>query len=93
MDAAAAERCGLVTGLHANTDLMPAALAMAQRIASRAPLSVEATKVLASRACDLSREEAAEIQRSEIERLRASDDHREAIAAFREKRDPVFRRK
>jgi enoyl-CoA hydratase/carnithine racemase len=93
MDAAAAERCGLVTGLHANTDLMPAALAMAQRIASRAPLSVEATKVLASRACDLSREEAAEIQRSEIERLRASDDHREAIAALREKRDPVFRLK
>ena len=93
VDAATAERYGLVTGLHADADLMPAALALAQRIASRAPLSVEATKALASRACDLSRDEAADIQRSEVERLRASDDHREAVAAFREKRDPIFRRK
>ncbi len=93
VDAQTAEHYGLVTGVHAEADLMSAAIELAQRIASRAPLSVEATKSLAGKASDLSRQEATAIQRTVLEQLRGSDDHREAVAAFREKRDPAFHRR
>jgi enoyl-CoA hydratase len=91
-DAATAERYGLVTGIHAPADLAAAALALAGRIASRAPLSVEATKRIASRAIDLPPAEAAEALQKEFELLVRSADHAEALAAFGEKREPNFGR-
>jgi len=91
-DAETALRCGLVTALHAPDDLKPAAMALAERIASRAPLSVEATKRVASRAPDLTPDEANRMTAKEIKALRASMDHREAVAAFKERREPVFTR-
>jgi enoyl-CoA hydratase/carnithine racemase len=91
-DAETAERFGLVTALHAPDALREAAVALAVRIASRAPLSVEATKRIASLAGDLSPEEAAPVQGREISVLRHSNDHKEAVRAFREKRDPNFTR-
>lgn len=93
IDAATAEHYGLVTGLHAPEDLRGEAIKLAQRIASRAPLSVEATKQIADRASDMSPGEAAVVQGDILKGLRASADHREAVAAFREKRDPVFQRR
>ena len=91
-DAETAERYGLVTGLHAPEHLRPAAIALAERIASRAPLSVEATKRTATRAPDLSPEDANAMLGQEVRALRRSADHKEAVAAFRERRDPVFTR-
>jgi enoyl-CoA hydratase/carnithine racemase len=91
-DAETAERYGLVTGLHAPEELRPAAIALAQRIASRAPLSVEATKRTAGRAVDMSPDEAAAMLGDELRVLRRSNDHKAALAAFRERRDPVFTR-
>ena len=91
-DAETAERYGLVTGLHAADDLRPAAIALAERIASRAPLSVEATKRTATRAPDLSPEDANRMLGQELRVLRRSNDHKAAVAAFRERRDPVFTR-
>ena len=92
-DAETAERYGLVTGVYAPGDLRASAIALAERIASRAPLSVEAVKRTARRAPDLSPEEANAIWGEEQRVLRASDDHRAAVAAFRERRDPVFTRR
>ena len=92
-DAKTAERYGVVTGLYAPDDLLPAAIALAARIASRAPLSVEATKRIAGRAPDLSPEDAGKLSADELRVLSRSDDHREALAAFREKRDPAFNRR
>ncbi|MFC3080513.1 enoyl-CoA hydratase/isomerase family protein [Phenylobacterium terrae] len=89
-DAATAERFGLVTAVHEPEALMPAALALAERIASRAPLSVAAAKRVSSRAPDLSPEDADRMQAAELRVLRKSADHKEAVQAFREKRDPVF---
>jgi enoyl-CoA hydratase/carnithine racemase len=91
-DAETAERFGVVTALHAPHDLGDAAVALAERIASRAPLSIEATKRIATVAGDLSPEVAAPVQAKEIAVLRRSNDHREAVMAFREKRDPTFTR-
>ena len=93
IDAATAEHYGVVTGLHAPDDLLPAALAIAARIASRAPLSVEAAKRVATRAPDLSPEDAAAFQGQELRVLSRSEDHQEALAAFREKREPAFKRR
>ena len=90
--AAIAESWGLVTAVHEPEALRDAALALAARIASRAPLSVEASKRAAGRALDLSPEAAKAMAEQELPKLRASDDHREALQAFVAKRDPIFRR-
>lgn len=91
-DAETAERYGLVTGLHSAADLRAAAIMLAERIASRAPLSVEATKRTANRALDLSPEDWGAIAAPELRVLRKSADHKAAVVAFRERRDPVFTR-
>jgi enoyl-CoA hydratase len=91
-DAETAERYGLTTGLHAPDDLRPGAIALAERIASRAPLSVEATKRTAGRAPDMSPEDAGVMLGQELRVLRRSADHKAAVTAFRERRDPVFTR-
>ena len=91
-DAETAERYGLVTGLHAPAELRAAAIVLAERIASRAPLSVEATKRTANRAVDLSPQDANVMLGQELRVLRKSNDHKAAVAAFRERKDPVFTR-
>lgn len=92
IDAATADRFGLVTAVHAPGALLSEAVALAERIASRAPLSVEATKRTAARAPDMTPEEAVTLNAKELLVLGRSADHREALAAFVEKREPVFRR-
>jgi len=91
-DAETAERYGLTTGVYAPEALMPAALTLAERIASRAPLSVEATKRTANRAPDLCPEDANRMLGDELRVLRKSQDHKIAVAAFRERKDPLFTR-
>ena len=91
-DAETVHRYGLVTGLHRPDALRGEAVALAERIASRAPLSVEATKRTATRAPDLSPEDANRMLGAELRVLRKSNDHKAAVAAFRERRDPVFTR-
>ncbi|MCW5760983.1 MAG: enoyl-CoA hydratase/isomerase family protein, partial [Phenylobacterium sp.] len=91
-DAEMAERYGLVTGVHAPGALKGAAVTLAERIATRAPLSVEATKRTSHRALDLSPEESGRIWGEELRVLRRSNDHKAALDAFRERRDPVFTR-
>lgn len=91
-DAETAERYGLTTGVHAPDELIPAARTLAERIASRAPLSVEATKRTATRAPDLSPEDANRMLGAELRVLRKSNDHKIAVAAFRERKAPVFTR-
>lgn len=91
-DAETALLHGLVTSVHAPEDLEAAALALASRIASRAPLSVEAAKRHAGQAMDLTADEAARASAGDLKTLMASADHRAAIAAFLAKEEPVFTR-
>ncbi len=92
-DAETAYHFGLVTALHKPDSLMGAAQALAERIASRAPLSVEATKRLASQALDLAPADGMAAMARELIPLAQSQDHAEAVSAFLEKRPPLFRRR
>src|SRR5437763_1469991 len=91
-DAETAERDGVSPGLDAPDALRGAAIVLAERIASRARLSVEATKRTSNRALDLSAEDWGAIAAPELRVLRKSNDHHAAVAAFRERKDPVFTR-
>lgn len=93
VDADGALANGLVTEVYEPEALLDAAVALAARIASRAPLSVEATKRTASRAMDTDPAQAAASNAEEIAVLSASEDHADAVAAFAERRDPLFRRR
>ena len=92
VDAETALLYGLVTGVHLADELRAAALVLATRIATRAPLSVEATKRQSGRAYDLTPAEAQRASGDEVAILRASADHRAAVDGFLNKRSPTFTR-
>lgn len=89
-DPETALRYGLVTQVCAPADLLPQALALADRIATRAPLSVEATKRMIDKALDLDPEAGEAAFAAELPALFASADHAEAVARFNRKETPTF---
>lgn len=91
-DAATALRYGVVTRVFPPGELEPAAIRMAKRIATRAPLSIEATKRVTAKA-HLSPEEFDPIYWEELLGAIRSDDLQEGIAAFKERRQPAFERR
>ena len=91
-DAERALQAGLVTDVHDPHELLPAAQALAEQIASRAPLSVEATKEAVHRAAGLDDDGVARLHLEAFLRLRRSRDHVEALAAMSERRAPRFTR-
>ena len=92
-DAATAEKFGLVTAVYKPDHLEQEALALGEVIASRAPLAIEATKQIARQAFDLEASEAASLIKAQVLTLAQSDDHKNALVAFREKREPCFFRR
>lgn len=93
VDAARALADGLVTEIHDAETLLPSALSLASHIATRAPLSVEASKRMIDRAFDLGASQARDAIASEVQRLVASQDYAEGSAAFAERRSPDFKRR
>lgn len=93
VSAAEAERIGLVTEVVAPEALEAAALALAERIASRAPLAVEAAKRCANQAFELDAEAGAALFRREAAALAETDDHAAALTAFTAKQEPTFKRR
>ena len=92
IDARTALDWGLATALYEADDLAPRALNLALRIATRAPLSIEATKRMSGAAVDLDPQAAAQLNSDILSGLARSLDHQEALNAFRERRPPVFTR-
>jgi enoyl-CoA hydratase len=86
-------RWGLVTALHPPERLMEAAHELAQRIVTRAPLSVEATKGAVHLSRDATRDEAHEIMVERFLEMFRTDDHREAVAALLEHRPATYDRR
>ncbi|MEQ3549532.1 crotonase/enoyl-CoA hydratase family protein [Pseudonocardia nematodicida] len=89
--ASRAHEVHLVNRLTDPGGALDAALELAGAIARNGPLAVRATKAVLTRADDWSSAEAFERQREITEPVRSSEDAREGAAAFREKRDPVWR--
>ena len=93
IDAARALELGLINAVVPQAELIDAALALAARITSNAPLAVRATKRIAKGLADgtVVAEAAAWAQNtSEIRALLKSNDMREGAKAFAEKRPPVW---
>lgn len=89
-DAHEALRLGLVQEVMASEDLLPNALQLAERIAAQAPLGVAAT--LASARLAVLEGEAASVAtlHAQAHLLLGSDDAREGLAAFHERRPGTF---
>lgn len=85
-------RYGLVTAVYSADALMSEALTLAERIATRAPLSVEASKRMIGQAFDLTPDEAGAASGRELSVLTRSSDHKEGVRAFLAKGEPKFTR-
>ena len=81
---------GLVSEIVAREETLPAALALASEIAALPPLAVRAAKEAVNRAYELSLEAGLEFERRNFFNLFASEDQKEGMQAFIEKRPPQF---
>jgi enoyl-CoA hydratase len=77
---------GLVSAVTEAADLLPAARALAETIASRAPLAVAAAKRATGEGADQPLDEALGLERELFAALFASADQKEGMRAFLEKR-------
>jgi enoyl-CoA hydratase len=91
MDAAEAERCGLVSRVVPADKLMEEALKAADSIAAFSRPSVIATKEAVNRAFETSLQEGILFERRTFLALFATADQKEGMKAFVEKRKPAFR--
>jgi enoyl-CoA hydratase len=90
IDAATALEIGLVSRLVAHEDLLGKATELAGRIAANPPLAVQALKSGLRRALDPDWHEVGSWVSSQLARLFQTDDHREGVASFLEKRPPSY---
>jgi enoyl-CoA hydratase len=91
MDAAEAERCGLVARIVAADKLMEEALAAAKKIASFGRLSTIANKEAVNAAFETPMSEGLRLERRLFYSLFATEDQKEGMAAFIAKRAPDFK--
>jgi enoyl-CoA hydratase len=81
---------GLVAQVVASEDLLPAVFRLAAEIAAMPPLAVRAAKEAINRAYELSLEAGLEFERRNFFMLFASEDQKEGMRAFVEKRKPTW---
>ena len=91
MDAAEAERSGLVSRIVAVDKLMDEALAIGEKIASMSQASVKAAKESVNRAFETPLSEGLNVERNLFHGTFALDDRSEGMAAFIAKRPPAFK--
>ncbi len=82
---------GLVEQVVAREELLDAALAVARTFAERSPHALAVTKQLARETRDLPMAEGLRLEARAFARSLASEDGREGVAAFLEKRPPSWR--
>ncbi len=91
MDAAEAERSGLVSRVVPTDKLIDEALAAARKIAGQSPLAVLMNKELVQTAYETTLTAGVAIERRLFHSLFAFEDQKEGMAAFVEKRKPDFK--
>ncbi|ADW69989.1 enoyl-CoA hydratase-related protein [Granulicella tundricola] len=83
-------RLGLVDDIHPPANLLPAALALAKKIAAQAPLAVQACLEAVHQGADLPLNKALALEAHLFGRLSATEDKKEGTAAFLAKRPPTW---
>ncbi len=91
LSAAEAEAHGLVTRVVAREAVVTEALALAEQICALPPLAVMAAKEAVNRAFELSLEAGLEFERRNFFLLFSSEDQKEGMRAFVDKRPPEWR--
>ncbi|NNB12495.1 enoyl-CoA hydratase [Pseudomonas fragi] len=81
---------GLVSELTSAENLLPRALEIAHSITKNAPLAVRVSLQVIRRGADCGLDAALELERTAFRRVLLSEDFREGIAAFTEKRVPAY---
>ena len=90
MPAAEAHAAGLVTSVVPAAEVLPAALDLADRIAAMPPLAVRAAKRSVLAAAELPLTAGLRAERAAFFDLFATEDQREGMRAFMEKRPPAW---
>src|SRR5690606_8423276 len=90
IDAAEAERIGIVNKTVPDDQLLETALEMATRLARGPVFSMGMIKQLVMRGFEQNLPEHLSLASHAQDLARATDDHREGVRAFLEKRDPQF---
>lgn len=93
MDAEEAERAGLVSRVVPAKKLMEEAMATAAKIAEKSTLTLMAVKEAVNRSQETTLREGLLFERRLFHSLFATEDQKEGMAAFLEKREPHFRGK
>ena len=91
MDAAEAERSGLVSRILPAAELVDEALKVAKKIAAQAPLAVMMNKEMVNAAYETTLAQGVKLERRLFHSLFALEDQKEGMAAFVEKRKPEFK--
>ena len=91
MDAAEAERSGLVSRVVPTPKLIPEALTAARKIADKSQIAVKTVKESVNRAYETTLAEGLLFERRAFHALFATEDQKEGMAAFLEKREAQFR--
>jgi enoyl-CoA hydratase/carnithine racemase len=86
-----AERIGLVNAVVPAERLAAAALELAQRVAAQAPLAVRQAKHAIDAGLDVGLASGLDIEAVAYSRLVTTQDRVEGLAAFAEKRKPIYR--
>jgi len=90
IDADEAAAIGLVSRVVPHTELLPTALALAGRIAANPPLAVQRLKQGLRTALDPDWEALGQWVGASLGELFRTEDHREGVASFLERREPHF---
>ena len=91
MDATEAERSGLVSRVVPTPKLIAEAMSAARKISERSMIATRAAKESVNRAYESTMSEGLLFERRSFHSLFATEDQKEGMAAFLEKREPQFR--
>ena len=83
-------RIGLVQGVHPKDELMAQAMKLARELAAKSPLAMNYIKQAVGRSLDLDMDAGHQVERDLFALCFASEDQKEGMGAFLEKRPPHF---